>query len=167
MTMQAYRMNSDNPCQVSLGMLGSMTISPPLVPRSVRFLRFDFAGPVRLKVYGIATQKRVAPRSALVDATLARARECLARRSSVRSGFVIADDATTLSLGAVYTWNDDGTLDRSVYAGPLRDPAQIEAIDEREVSFLWHDPIVDFERRTWQQAPDLERYMRKHICTDV
>ena len=148
-------------------MLGNMTISPPLVPRSVRFLRFEFAGPVRLKVYGIATQKRVAPRNALVDATLARARERVAAQPNVRSGFVVADDATTVSLGAVYTWNADGKLERSVYAGPLRDPARIEAIDEREVSFLWHDPIVDFECRTWQQAPDLERYMRKHICTDV
>lgn len=151
----------------------SSSIQPRYLPRTVRFHRLESIDGWRLKVYGLSMPGQDA-RPALVDATLALAREHLPRPAVTADrygvGLVIAHDAMASSIGLVYWWQSGNELHQRVFAGPQEDPRAMSRIAEPAAGCVFELGIVDFERRAWiddvlsdERGQDVDRYLSRRF----
>ncbi|HEX4418223.1 MAG TPA: hypothetical protein VH165_10015 [Kofleriaceae bacterium] len=149
----------------------------PHQTRPIRFVRTEPISDWRVKLYTIATHGEVA-RPALLDEVLRRAPGVFPAPATAGGrhglGFIIAHDAKTASIAIYYWWQSFNELHQRVYVGPKDDPRAMTQLAEQTAGCVWELEIVDFERRAWLAdvlanpgGPDVERYLARHVDTEI
>jgi len=145
--------------------------------RPIRFVRLERIGDWQVKLYTIATHGET-PRPELIAETLRRAPEIFPRpaRGDGRHGvgFMIVHDAATASIALYYWWQAFNELHQRVFAGPRADPRAMRQLEQQTAGCVWELEVIDFERRAWlaevlahAQGPSVERYLARHVDTEI
>lgn len=152
-------------------------IEPRYQPRPVRFIRMERVGDWRLKVYGLS-MPGTAARPELVEVAVQRAAEVLPRPAITDDryglGFVIAHDATAISIALVYWWQSGNELHQRCFVAPRDDPRAQRKLVDPAAGCVFELGIIDFERRAWVEhvlgdarGPDVAGYLARRLTGEV
>lgn len=155
----------------------ALRLAGPHRTRPIRFLRPERIGDWRLKIYTIATHAQTV-RQDFLDETLRLAPAIFPNpaRAGERHGigFVIAHDAMTACIALYYWWQSFNELHQRIFVGPKHDPGAMTQIANQTAGCVWELEVIDFERRAWlgdvlanPAGPDVERYLSRHIDTEI
>jgi hypothetical protein len=155
----------------------ALRVAGPHRTRPIRFLRTERVNDWRLKLYTIATHGHAA-RPEFIEETLRRAPAIFPQPAHTDDrygiGFVIVHDAATACIALYYWWQSFNELHQRVYVGPKADPAAMTQITNQTAGCVWELEVIDFERRAWltdilanPTGPDIERYLGRHVDTEV
>jgi hypothetical protein len=148
----------------------------PYIARPIQFLELWEIESWRMKVYSIASGRRVA-RPELIAAAWRTARERLALSGNGNHhgvGFVGIHDGKTANFIFIDWWADENELHHHVYVSPSNAP---EALEYQTPSGLaacvWDLSLMAFEREAWVETvlkagkPDIENYLNRRMNADI
>lgn len=152
-----------------------ITLQEQYRPRPIRFLELWQESRCRIKVYGIAYQRRL-PRVELVDAARAAARPHLTQAAAAYGvGFLGVHDGRGANFVFLDYWAEENELHHHVYVSPAGKPELMEYVTPTGLSAcVWDLRVICFERQAWvdcilanPNGPDLDGYLACRLNEDV
>jgi hypothetical protein len=150
----------------------------PYKARSVRFLELWRHLGWRIKLYGIAYEKR-APEPNLISAAkrvaALRLPQPAAGQGRYGVGFVGVHEGRGANFVFVDWWADENELHHHVYISRSGDAEGLEhATHSGLIACVWDLRVIGFERDCWvdmilanPKGPDLEGYLARRLSEDI